>query len=466
MLFNSYIFLLAFLPLVLWGWWRLPLSAQARLALLAIASYLFYGWWDARFVSLLALSTLIDYAAGHRIAASQSRTERTGWLAFSLATNLGLLAIFKYCGFMAETVNALCNWAHAGTPLTVPQIILPAGISFYTFQTMSYSIDIYRGHARPAPSLLHFATYVSLFPQLIAGPIVRYTELEDTLQSDSRHVDWNQCARGIHFFVAGMCQKVLLADTMAARIDPLLQRYSELDLVSAWFCLLGYACQLYFDFAGYSNMAVGLGHLLGFQFPQNFNSPYKSASIAEFWRRWHMSLSFWLRDYLFIPLGGNRHGARTTVRNLFIVMALGGLWHGAGWTFVIWGLYHGILLATHALWKERAGVRLPPVAAQAVTFLAVLVGWAIFRSHDLEMCGSWLAAMAGMSGLDPQPLAACGGVGSFSLLAFLLAIVFALPNTSQLRLAPRPALACLTALALLVCVLRFNVESPFLYFQF
>ncbi len=344
MLFNSYFFVLCFLPAVLWLWWHRAISLKMRLAMLVGASYLFYGWWDFRFVSLLAVSTLVDYHAGQRLYVSQEPGPRRFWLGVSLVTNLGLLAFFKYCGFFASSVNAVADLVQFGSRLSIPDIILPVGISFYTFQTMSYSIDIYRGKAKPAASLLHFAAYVALFPQLVAGPIVRYTDIEDQLREIRRSPYWTQFAQGIFFFVAGMCQKVLLADTIAARVDPLLVQYNELQFAAAWFCTLGYTCQLYFDFAGYSNMAVGLGQMLGFSFPQNFDSPYKSANISHFWRRWHMTLSFWLRDYLFIPLGGNKFGVRRTMRNLFIVMALGGLWHGAGWTFVLWGVFHGVLL--------------------------------------------------------------------------------------------------------------------------
>jgi alginate O-acetyltransferase complex protein AlgI len=483
MLFNSYFFVLCFLPLVLWLWWQRSIGLQSRLALLVVASYLFYGWWDYRFVSLLVVSTLVDYQAGRRLHASQNQATRRFWLGVSLVTNLGLLAFFKYCGFFATSLNAVGDLLQFGGRLSVPEILLPIGISFYTFQTMSYSIDIYRGKAEPAQSLLHFAAYVAMFPQLIAGPIVRYAQIEDQLREIRQHPYWPMLARGICFFVAGMCQKVLLADPIAAQVDPLLAQYEQLQIGAAWFCTLGYTCQLYFDFAGYSNMAVGLGYMLGFSFPQNFDSPYKSDNIATFWRRWHMTLSFWLRDYLFIPLGGSQHGPRRTLRNLFIVMALGGLWHGAGWTFVLWGIYHGMLLIIHFVNRRQGWVQLPRMGSVALTFVAVMVGWVIFRSTDINMCCGWLGAMLGLRidleqllvadhwsigwvGWEANVLTAVGGIKSVAILGALVAIIFALPNLWQIRFRPTVWSAAVLSVAFAVCVLRFHQESPFLYFQF
>ncbi len=262
-----------------------------------------------------------------------------------------------------------------------------------------------------------------------------------------------------------MAQKVLLADSIAAKINPLLENVVELQFFAAWFCVLGYTCQLYFDFAGYSNMAVGLGLLLGFSFPQNFDSPYKSASISEFWRRWHMTLSTWLRDYLFIPLGGSFQGNGRTLRNLVIVMFLGGLWHGADWTFVLWGLYHGALLTLSAILRDRWR-RVPRWLGVITTFLAVLIGWVIFRSTDLGMCHAWLSAMAGSHGLEASMTVAVGGIVSLVLLAVLLVIIFCMPNVWQIRFKPNLVTAAALASILAVCVLRFSQESPFLYFQF
>lgn len=466
MLFNSYIFVLLFLPMVLWVWWRPAFSTSGRLIALTLASYFFYGWWDYRFVGLLLFSTVIDYYIGKRLHLASSPSSRWRWLIASLTSNLCLLGFFKYCGFFASSWNAVADWLRTGGAIPVPEIILPVGISFYTFQTISYTIDIFRREAKPTDSLWHFAAYVSLFPQLIAGPIVRYGALEKQLRSIPQKPNWDQFAQGISFFVAGMCQKVLLADTIASRINPMFDDYGQLRLIGAWFAMLGYTCQLYFDFCGYSNMAVGLGRMLGFEFPQNFDSPYKSASISEFWRRWHITLSSWLRDYLFIPLGGSHHGQLITLRNLTIVMFLGGLWHGAGWTFVVWGLFHGALLAIHSLARHSQWIPIPRIVGVALTFLCVVVGWTIFRSVDLAMCGQLLGAMFGWQGWETNFISAVGGATSLAILTVLLTIIFCAPNLWQIELRPNFPSAALLSILFVVCVLRFDSESPFLYFQF
>ena len=390
MLFNSYEFIFLFLPLCLLLWWQPGWRAPQRLGFLVLASYLFYGWWDYRFVPLLLLSTLVDYRVGRYLSRAQNPSGRILALMLSLAVNLGLLGFFKYSGFLASSLNAVVAGFSGAQPLPVWDIVLPVGISFYTFQTLSYTIDIYRGQARPADSFLQFAAYVSLFPQLIAGPIVRYGQLQAQLCSLARHPDWQQMARGLFFFVAGLSQKLLLADLIAARVNPLLADYQSLRLCGSWFAMLGYSCQLYFDFAGYSNMAVGLGLMLGLELPQNFASPYQSRNIAEFWRRWHITLSTWLRDYLFIPLGGSRLGSWVTLRNLILVMFLGGLWHGAGWTFVLWGLYHGVLLTLHRCGRDAVARPGTP---------------AVGGGRDLRHGGLWLGAVpVGGSGDELSPV--------------------------------------------------------------
>ncbi len=464
MLFNSYIFLFFFLPIILLVWWSRRLTTSQRLIALVLASYFFYGWWDYRFVALLMFSTIVDYFVGGKIYQSQRVEAKRFWLGLSLASNLGLLAFFKYGGFCAGSINAVVSWLRMGGSIPVPQIVLPVGISFYTFQTLSYAIDIYRGKAKPADSLWHFAAYVSLFPQLIAGPIVRYTELEQQLRNISPRIEWEWFSRGIFFFVAGLAQKILIADTIAARINPMFADYHSLQFIGSWYAMLGYTCQLYFDFAGYSNMAVGLGWMLGFEFPKNFDSPYKAANIAEFWRRWHISLSSFLRDYLFIPLGGSRQGRWLTLRNLMIVMLLGGLWHGAGWTFVLWGLYHGTLLIVHSVLAPRW--KLPRLVAVPLTFVAVVVGWTLFRSTDWRMCQDLLASMAALRGIEAHPLAAVGGAKAVGILGIFLGIVFFLPNVWEFKFRPSRRMAFVLAATLVVCVMRFDAQSPFLYFQF
>ena len=466
MLFNSYEFVLIFLPIVLLIWWQFANRPQIRLSLLVIASYLFYGWNRWEFTLLLAASTIIDYCAGIQLYKQTQPWKRRFWLGISLASNLGMLAYFKYSGFFAESLNSLIEFVRSANLILVPQIALPIGISFYTFQTLSYSIDLYRREVKPAKTFLHFAAYVSMFPQLIAGPIVRYSDIEDQISHLRRRIDWDQFASGIWFFVIGMSQKILIADTIARCIDPTLGATASLQFFAGWYTLLGYSIQLYFDFAGYSNMAIGLGLWLGFNFPTNFNSPYQATSIQDFWRRWHITLSSFLRDYLYIPLGGNRSGSVISLRNLIIVMLLGGLWHGAGWTFVLWGAYHGILLAIYGMIKTRSNYRLPRVVAIGTTFLFVVFGWLLFRSTSMAMAGQWIHAISGANGFETSLSQASLNLKAVAVLAIALAICWFAPNASQISRPKSLGAAVIMAVLFWVCMLRFDSESPFLYFQF
>jgi len=466
MLFNSYIFVVVFLPLVLAAWWLLAKWPQVRLGVLVASSYVFYGWWHWEFTFLLLASTLIDYYVGLGIQRATSKRNKGWLLSISLISNLGLLGYFKYCGFFAQSLNGVLEALRFGTPINVPEIILPVGISFYTFQTLTYSIDLYRGQVQPAKSLMHFAAYVSMFPQLIAGPIVRYSDVETQMQDLSRTPDWSSISRGIWFFVIGMSQKILVADTVAKVAVPLLAEPESLQLISGWAALIAYTIQLYFDFAGYSNMAIGLGLFLGFSFPQNFDSPYQATSIQNFWRRWHMTLSSFLRDYLYIPLGGNRFGKALSYRNLILVMLLGGFWHGAGWTFILWGVLHGTLLVGNGLYRDCIRIPVPKFIAIAITFFLVMMGWLLFRSTDIAMARLWYAAIFGLNGIESdfgRPILLSG---NFLLSMAALVFCWLAPNTWNYR----PKLTLGTAMVLsalfVVCVLRFDADSPFLYFQF
>ncbi len=466
MLFNSYEFMLLFLPIVLAAWWALGRWPSLRLAMLVAASYLFYGWWNWHFTALLAFSTVLDWQVGRWIERSQNARDRFAFLMISVVVNLGVLAYFKYTGFLATALNDVLSALRFGTAISVPQIILPVGISFYTFQTLTYSIDLYRGQVKTAKSLLHFAAYVSMFPQLIAGPIVRYSDVEDQLRELPLRPEWDKVAKGIWFFVIGMSQKVLVADTIARTVTPLLEHCDDLQFTGAWLALLGYAGQLYFDFAGYSNMAVGLGYMMGLSFPQNFNSPYQAANIQDFWRRWHMTLSSFLRDYLYIPLGGNRGGTLLSYRNLMIVMVLGGLWHGAGWTFLCWGAFHGCLLVGYACYHKTISYRLPNPVGIGLTFLCVLIGWLFFRSTDLSMAHQWLTALVGLRGIESDLgrsiLVSLGGIsiGAATLFCWLA------PNVWNFEPRLDWRTSVVMAGLLWICILRFDAESPFLYFQF
>ncbi|MFI5398662.1 MAG: MBOAT family O-acyltransferase [Candidatus Binatia bacterium] len=466
MLFNSYIFVLGFLPLMLAAWWLVP-GHRTRLILLTLASYWFYGWWNYRFVPLMILSTSADFVAGWQIHRTVSRRKRTAWLVGLLIFNLGLLGIFKYFDFVASTWNAVLGPLNAPL-LPLMHVVLPIGISFYTFNSISYTIDIYRGRLVPSRSFVEFAAFVAMFPHLIAGPIVRYSDMGEQFRELRRKPRGDETAVGLWLLVLGMAKKVLVADIIAAHfVTPLFASAAALRFLGAWLAVVGYTLQIYFDFSGYSDMAVGLALLLGLRFPQNFNSPYKSANPSEFWRRWHMSLSFWLRDYLFIPLGGSRGSLRKTARNIGITMFLGGLWHGASWTFVVWGLYHGVLLSGHASLKRRGLVPRSHTVAVAATFLSVMVGWVLFRAESLETAVGIIGAMAGSRGFEPATAAwRAWGTPHLLFLAAGLAVVFALPNTWQIRY-PRTVAAGIGLAALfVVCLLRFATQSPFIYFQF
>jgi len=465
-LFNSYEFLFVFLPVVLLGWWALR-PAAIRLAFLTAASYVFYAWWDWHFLPLMLASTTVDYVAGRALVRLDDGPRRRAVLVAALSANLALLGYFKYAGFFVDSLDGAGSVLGLGQPFPELDIVLPIGISFYTFNSMSYTIDIYRGQVAPARSPLHYAAFVSMFPHLIAGPIVRYSTIEGQLRRLTPALSWELAASGMFFFTCGLAKKLLIADTVAPHVDRLFAGHAHLGLVGAWTAAAGYALQLYFDFSGYSDMAVGLAFLLGFRFPQNFDSPYKAANISDFWRRWHMSLSFWLRDYLFIPLGGSRDGKLHTLRNLGITMFLGGLWHGAAWTFVVWGLVHGALLIVHNLLR---GAGLTPRSAavnRVVTFACVAAAFVIFRAPSLQIAGDVLSAMAGMNGIESlSALRAQVGASMAAGVAALLAFVNVAPNTWQVELRPRPVYGLALGAALAAAVLTIGNPSPFIYFRF
>ncbi len=467
MLFNSYEFLFLFLPIVLIGYYGI-LRNRGRLIFLTLMSYLFYGWWDYRFCALMFATTVIDYVSGLLIFRAPDARRRRLWIVVSVIANLSLLGFFKYYDLGARTINAVASWLGASSPLvSLLHITLPVGISFYTFQSMSYSIDIYRGVVKPARSFVDFACYVSLFSQLVAGPIIRYKELADQLVVRTHTLQ--KCSLGITFFILGLAKKVILADGVAPFVEIVFGMEAP-GLLASWVGILSYAMQIYFDFSGYSDMAVGLGLLLGFRFPQNFNSPYKSISITDFWRRWHMSLSRWLRDYLYIPLGGNRLGAVRTYVNLIVTMLLGGLWHGANWTFVAWGGYHGLLLAMErAMGKKSLVWRAPEAVQRAFTFLLVLIGWVLFRCPTLEQAGALLAGMIGRHGLGGAFVETMKAAPvSCLMLVVTLGLVWSVPNTWEIRWRPGVWLALGLAILFVLCVgvILVNSSSPFLYFQF
>jgi alginate O-acetyltransferase complex protein AlgI len=462
-LFNSVVFLFAFLPVTYIVFWSLR-STNSRYVWLTVTGYVFYGYWNWRFCFLMAFSTVVSYLAGlgflHWDAKPQQR-KFCLWL--PIVVDLSLLAFFKYANFAVGTVRDVAYWF--GNDVNVPHldIILPIGISFYTFHTITYIVDSYRRVIRPTRNFFEFAAYVSLFSQLIAGPIVRFRQIEKDLEQIGMHDRRTWLWRGISFFTVGLVEKVIIADTLAAFVDPALANYGALSTLGAWLAMLGYSFQIYFDFSGYSSMAAGLGYLFGLRIPQNFNSPYKAVDPSDFWRRWHISLSTCLRDYIYIPLGGNRRGEARTYYNMLVTMLIGGLWHGANWTFVVWGAYHGLLLAVHRKFAVRWD-SLPKPVKQPMMFVLVLIGWVFFRSTSFAMAASMLSTMftPTWGSLVPQP--------QFVILALLVAGWWSMagPNVFEMRHSFSPRQRAIAAVAFAVCLalIMGTRNSPFLYFQF
>jgi alginate O-acetyltransferase complex protein AlgI len=467
MLFNSYVFLFAFLPAVLAGWWGLSRWKPLRLGFLTGASWFFYAWWDWHYLPVLIGATSVDYLAGGWIAASSSESRRRLLLAASLTTNVGILAYFKYAGFFFGSLDGIGSALGVGAPLPSLHILLPIGISFYTFNSMSYTIDIFRRRVDPTRNLLEYTTFVGLFPHLIAGPIVRFTDLAEQLKQLTPRLTSETASRGMFFLSCGLVKKLLIADQLDPYVVRLYAGHAHLGLLSGWAAAVGYSLQLYFDFSGYSDMAVGLAWLLGFRFPQNFNSPFKAVNVSDFWRRWHISLSSWFRDYLFIPLGGSKRGARRTVLNLVATMFLAGLWHGAAWTFVVWGLVHGLFLGGHAVLRRAGWTPASVVVNRLITFLLVCAAFVIFRSPSLGVAGDVLSSMVGLHGLgSAAQLRALLPLKFALLMAALLVFVNGAPNTWQVRLRPRVWQGLVAGTAAAVAVMTIAQPHPFLYFRF
>ena len=391
MVFSSITFLYIFLPITLLVYYLVP--AKGKNWVLFVSGLIFYAWGEPVYVFIMILSTLIDYAAGRLMNCwDDDEKKRRILLICSVAMNLGLLAIFKYSSFFIGNLNALF---HSRIP--DPQLPLPIGISFYTFQSMSYTIDLYRRKIRVQKNFVNFGAYVTMFPQIVAGPIVRYQDVAKELEC--RTITVEETADGIGVFTRGLAKKLLLANN----IGLLWTQVKEMPLGSipaatAWLGILAFTFQIYFDFSGYSDMACGMGKMLGFHFPQNFNLPYTAKSITDFWRRWHITLSTWFKEYLYIPLGGNRHGTAKTIRNLLIIWVLTGFWHGASWNFVFWGLYFGVILVLEKFVYGKLLNKLPSFVRQAYTFVLVVFGWVLFEMDTLGDAGRYLKAMFGGAG--------------------------------------------------------------------
>jgi alginate O-acetyltransferase complex protein AlgI len=463
MLFNSLVFLFLFLPIVYFGFWRLR-TKKHRYIWLTVTSYIFYGTWNYKFCALMAFSTAVSYFAGLGMLGAANPRRRKLFLIIPVTIDLLLLGFFKYFNFTVSSFAELSAWLHVPIHAPALNIILPVGISFYTFHTISYMVDAYRGVITPTRNFWEFSCYVSLFAQLVAGPIARFRQVEADLDNldQANRTRWLNI--GWSFFAIGMMKKVLLADTIAAVINPAWKDVAHLSCLDAWLCALGYTYQIYFDFSGYSDMAVGLGYLFGIRLLQNFNSPYKALNISDFWRRWHISLSTCLRDYLYIPLGGSRVSASWLVyRNLMITMLLGGLWHGANWTFVFWGGYHGVLLCFYKLFGGFWD-RLPAVVQRTGTFFLVVIGWVFFRSDNFSLAAVMLARMFSISAGALFP----GLVGLLVALAIAASIAHFAPNTFEMNHEWSSWTVAGLSLGYTAALLAIasGQESPFLYFQF
>ena len=458
MVFSSVVFLYFYLPAVLLVYFLFP--RKLRNLTLLLFSLLFYGWSEPKWIVIMLFSSVLDYTCSNII---EKNRERRGVmraaLAVSMTLNLGILCFFKYTDFLLDSLPFLAD---------VPRLhmTLPVGISFYTFQTMSCTIDVYRRQAKAQKNFVDFAAYVTLFPQLIAGPIVRYQEIADQLTG--RRETLERFASGTGVFCAGLCKKVLLANSLGAVWEQVQSR-SDAPALSAWLGILCYTMQIYFDFSGYSDMAIGLGRLFGFELPMNFNYPYISQSVTEFWRRWHITLGTWFREYVYIPLGGNRAGKAKQLRNLLIVWFLTGLWHGASWNFVLWGMFYGLLLIGEKFCWGKAIAKAPRALRHLYVMLAVVLGWSLFSFTELPALGTFLRALSGANGFAEvwtgYQLKSC----ALLLTAGILCCT-PLPKKLWQKCSAKAEwlMPVLCTLALVVCTASLINASynPFLYFRF
>lgn len=467
MLFNSLEFLLLFLPIVLGI--ALLLKGNRLTFWIVTMSSVFYAFaghiW---FLIPMFVSATMDFWTGKRIESSKSSSAKKFYLWLSIFCNLGLLAYFKYSGLILDSIHSIMVLFYLSHQqdvlLPALRVILPAGISFYTFQTISYVIDIYRGEGHAEKKYLTYFSFVSFFPHLVAGPLTRHNQLIPQIQKIASHGIHPLWRAGCFLFIAGLAKKVLIADRIAFWIDPIIQNIGEAGAFEAWIALLGYSFQIYFDFSGYSDMAIGLGRLFQIELPINFNSPYKAISPSDFWRRWHITLSLWLRDYLYISLGGNQCSKERRKLNLMITMLLGGLWHGASWTFLCWGAYHGLLLLIYHQYKDFWD-RQSRIVQAFSTFILVTFGWVFFRAYTFEVASLWFRSLFFMNGL----FSSTTWVNPYLLLVVATAAIISskLKNTSEIEWEGFSIRRCALLGAVgALCILLMNYSSKFLYFQF
>jgi alginate O-acetyltransferase complex protein AlgI len=472
MVFSSNIFLFAYLPLFLAAYYLTP--TRHRSLAIVVGSWLFYAWWRIDFLALYAGVTLWSYVIGIRIGRSEGLPAKR-WMQLGVVGSLAVLAYFKYYNFFGPEIASLLGVSEQDHWLFF-KVILPIGVSFFVFESISYMVDVYRKDAPPARNFMDFAAFLALYPHLIAGPVMKYKDLAAQVVSRTHTIE--KFSEGMTVFMIGFCKKVLIADTIAPLADDAF-RIADPTFAEAWLGAIAYTLQLYFDFAGYSLMAIGLGLMIGFRLIRNFDAPYLSLSVTDFWRRWHISLSTWLRDYLYIALGGNRKGKVRTYFNLWITMVLGGFWHGANWTFVLWGLWHGTILVIERLLGAKGGATpYPRLIAWPLTILLVVIGWVMFRAHSVSDAFAVYAGMAGLNGLGVSPEFAWR-IDALEIAAIVVACVVVVGEgairkrvfVGRMPFLPvsraSVASACL-ALLKGVAVLKLSADaySPFLYFQF
>jgi alginate O-acetyltransferase complex protein AlgI len=481
MLFNSYVFIFGFLPVTLIVFFVLTrfYSQKAAKIWLTLASIFFYGYWNIAYLPLLLLSIAFNYYLGRAINATKPKSREAKillWL--GILADVGLIVYYKYAGFFVASANSLLNLDFA-----IPAVILPLGISFYTFTQIAYLVDSYKGETKDY-DFLTYILFISFYPQLIAGPLLLHTELIPQLQeSKTFTLSYENLVQGFAWFCLGLAKKLLFADAVSVLVAPVFDNAAEVSFFEAWLGALSYTLQLYFDFSGYSDMAIGLALMLNIHLPINFNSPYKATSIIEFWRRWHITLSRFLRDYLYIPLGGNRLGETRRYINLMITMLLGGLWHGAGWTFVIWGGLHGAFLIINHAWR-KLGFAMPALLGWLITFTGVVVSWVFFRASSIQDATEILLAMSGteqilipssyqnlLQGLSTLGVRFVDDLPYWrdpKIVVVLLLCVMLLPNTQQIMKYFKPNLWWVMGMSFVatLSLLSMNRISEFLYFQF
>ena len=468
MVFSSAVFLLFFLPVSTAIYYLLP--AKARNPALFAVSLVFYAWGEPIYVLIMIFSTVFDWMNGLLLERFDSRDKvRRLILIGSVVVNIGLLCFFKYTNFVISTVGDIFR-----TPVTLLKITLPVGISFYTFQTLSYTIDVYRRRVMARKNVFDFGMYIAMYPQLIAGPIVRYADIED--QIAGRRTTPSDAVEGIFRFICGLSKKVLIANQIGAVWDDISSRAGSLPASVAWLGALAFAFQIYFDFSGYSDMAIGIGRILGFRLPENFDYPYESRSVTEFWRRWHITLGVWFREYVYIPLRGNRRGTLRQLFNMLVVWALTGLWHGAGFNFILWGLYFFVLLAIEKLFFKKLLDRAPAAVGRIYTLAAVLFSWVIFACDDTATLGAYLCDFFGAHGVfSPSAVyylasygvlfAVCSAFSTHFPKKLGERVVAALKKRPAVAFALKAAAACVVLLLCIAFVVG-DAYDPFLYFRF